>query len=302
VLLLELLVPIGLLIAIYGLQQVVTPDLISKELPSTYTESPQIEFLYSYRPCREKIDTLIWSCPLKRCKAGQDTLEASLCQRRFIAIAPKDNANSNAKTAASNLQSWGEATYSAAMNTTTFKYFASESALQSYITQPEYSINGNISLISAAIIFSSGSPSWAYEVRLNKTMSRGLSSDITAPDTNLPYLDISAKYPRSPDTPYTEAYLNSNYFTLTDLVTSYIAQTTSGKSEAKYVTQGIAEFPNPDDIAVGFWSLIGFSFALVMIIGILYPLANIISALVREKESKIREGMMMMALHGGTYY
>lgn len=58
-------------------------------------------------------------------------------------------------------------------------------------------------------------------------------------------------------------------------------------------------FPNPKDVQDQFWANIGFSFALVIIIGVLYPLANIIKALVQEKESKIREGMMMMALHGG---
>ena len=39
-----------------------------------------------------------------------------------------------------------------------------------------------------------------------------------------------------------------------------------------------------------------------MIISLLYPIANAIRALVQEKESKMKEGMMMMALRGDVHY
>jgi hypothetical protein len=67
-------------------------------------------------------------------------------------------------------------------------------------------------------------------------------------------------------------------------------------------TKGIVEFPSPKVTVNGFWGLVGFSFGLVMILAILYPLANVISALVKEKEMKLREGMMMMAVRGDALW
>ena len=43
-------------------------------------------------------------------------------------------------------------------------------------------------------------------------------------------------------------------------------------------------------------------FALWLIIVLLYPVSNTISSLVREKESKLREGMMMMALRSDALW
>lgn len=41
-------------------------------------------------------------------------------------------------------------------------------------------------------------------------------------------------------------------------------------------------------------SALGPLFAILLIIAILYPLANVISSLVQEKESKLREGLLQL--------
>lgn len=63
-----------------------------------------------------------------------------------------------------------------------------------------------------------------------------------------------------------------------------------------FFTAGGVPFPSPEVTNAGFFALFGTIFPLLLIIGLLYPLANNVSQLVREKESKIREGMKMMSL------
>ena len=67
-------------------------------------------------------------------------------------------------------------------------------------------------------------------------------------------------------------------------------------------TLGLAHFPNKAVTNSGFWGAVGFLFALLMIISLLLPLSNVIKALVQEKETKMREGMLMMALRGDALW
>jgi ATP-binding cassette, subfamily A (ABC1), member 3 len=307
VLLLEFLVPIGLLVAILGLQQIVKPTIIDKLIPSEPRLSPTIDDLYDLRYCT--FDTLVWRCPQENCRDPGELAE-DVCQIKKIAVAPADSADAAAKTAAQDMVAWANNNYAGASVYKTFTYFDSESSFVNYMSQEKYSTDLNTTIYSSAVIFNKGYPSWDYVLRFNKTQGQGVSRDDTAPDTNLPVLDINSKSGYTDNTlSHIQEYMNSYYFTLSDTVNSYITTSTcenSGRCTIEkpqpFVTIGVAEFPNEEAKYLGFWSLIGFSFALVMIVGIMYPLANIISALVREKESKIREGMMMMALHGGTYY
>ena len=203
---------------------------------------------------------------------------------------------------------WANSNIEGAKNYSTFVYFNSEQDLVNYIQQPLYSESQNLSIISSAIIFNNIYPNFDYVVRMNQTLQQGVTSTNNPPDTSLAYVDIVPKTatstPSSGKSPYSQQYLDANYFSLTDVINTYITQVTCNTSStcdanlASVQTVGLADFPSPASVTSGFWADIGFSFALVMIIGIMYPLANIISDLVKEKESKIREGMMMMALHG----
>ena len=42
-------------------------------------------------------------------------------------------------------------------------------------------------------------------------------------------------------------------------------------------------------------------FAILVVIAVLYPVANVISALVKEKELRIKEGLKMMGLTGAAH-
>lgn len=228
------------------------------------------------------------------------------CQPRYIAVAPGSASNTNAQSAANSLVNWANTNYN---TNNSFVYFSSEGDFLSYMGSTAYAVDPKLPIYSSAIIINQGYPAWDYTLRLNKTIGRGISVGATAPSTTIPFVDIKVKsgtaIPSTSQDPYAISYLKANYYALTDVVDSFITTSSclstglcSAGSKVTVNMAGIANFPNAYALQSGFWGLIGFLFALVVIIGIMYPLANIISALVREKESKIREGMMMMALHG----
>lgn len=109
--------------------------------------------------------------------------------------------------------------------------------------------------------------------------------------------------------PYLETYLSFNYFTLSDSVNSFIntmacrnvGLCNSTESVEVHVA-GAADFPNVKELISGFWGQIGDFFALLMIIALLYPLSNNIKSLVVEKETRVREGFMIMSLRGDALW
>jgi ATP-binding cassette, subfamily A (ABC1), member 3 len=98
-----------------------------------------------------------------------------------------------------------------------------------------------------------------------------------------------------------DVYLNANAYTLLDTVNSFIATRTAGK-KVSISTAGIAHFPSAAVKVSLFWQNVGSVFALLMIISLLLPLSNVIKVLVEEKETKMRESMMMMALRSDTLW
>ena len=132
------------------------------------------------------------------------------------------------------------------------------------------------------------------------------------PSTNDPVLNLfikSSKQDVASQFTYSDIFLASGLIPLADIFNTYIATITcqqSGKCSAaqgvEITTIGGVEFPSPEYTENAFWSNVGFVFALLMILTLLYPIANVIRALVQEKETKLKEGMMMMALRGDVHY
>ena len=137
------------------------------------------------------------------------------------------------------------------------------------------------------------------------------------PSTRNPYIDISIKsnqqYSATTNSQsYMQTFINNGAVALSDVVNSYFASVTcqlSGtgcngdKGENVAVnTLGGVDFPSDAVNINQVWGAIGYVFALLMILTLLYPIANVIRALVQEKETKLKEGMMMMALRGDVHY
>ena len=194
-----------------------------------------------------------------------------------------------------------------------FIAFESEDAVINYIKQPLYSQDtSELYTLSSAIIFHAGYPHWDYSIRLNMTEQFNYGTYDAVP-TNINAVDISVHtykdYPSlnnyQLNGPYLQAYLQMNYFTATDIVNSFIGTMAcrgTGKCNSEAVVDvnaiGFADFPYPRVFISNFWKSLGSTFALLLIISVMYPLSNIVKSLVLEKESKMREGMMMMALSG----
>jgi hypothetical protein len=191
-------------------------------------------------------------------------------------------------------------------------YFASEGDFLSYMGSTEYSLDPSIDIFSSAVIFNKGYPEWDYSVRLNKSYTLN-GRDLNSPSTIIKNIDISRKDPAGGSgrsLPYLEAYSALGIFNLFDTVNSYIATDTVCKAtgkcltgdEVRIKTLGTANFPNAQTFTQGFWSAVGYVFGLLIIISLLLPLSNIIKALVQEKETKLREGMMMMSLRSDALW
>ena len=307
-LLLEIVIPTVIILALGGVKFAIPTTTIAESFPSDFIESSSLDYMYTLNAPKCSDQNLVYSClGEKRCISDKRGEFLKKCQERKIAVAPKYDLDGSAKTAAAKFIEFAETSSSIARNRSTFTYFESENDFINHLTSSSYSVDPKVDIFSSAIIFTAGYPNWNYDIRLNRTyVENGRSRD--SPDTSLPINDISAKSPS--DSRYLEAYMQLGIYTLTDVVNSFIASRTfcevtpncQTSDIVKIRTLGTAEFPNVKTLSQGFWSTVGFVFALLIIISLLFPLSNVIKALVQEKESKLREGMMMMALRGDALW
>lgn len=316
VLILELAFPIIVIIALGGLKSIVKPKLINESIPSSYYPSSGTfnNFdLVQYDvvpPCYSA--NLVWSC-LQPTFPNLCTYSSTGqgCKRQHIAVAPSSQ---SAYSTAASFVSWMYEQSPNAKTYSTFVLFKSEDDFISYIEDSSYGTSSTGSIYSSAIIFNSGSPAWDYTLRMNRTFYpvSGFGQPFSNPETVIPNVDISVttnEAGTSDGLPYLEAYLQTGQMTLSDLVNSFIASSTcrktnqcSGGETFAVNTLGGTQFPSPSHMNSGFWGLLGWLFSLIVVISILYPLINVIRALVQEKESKTREGMAMMAMRGDALW
>ena len=253
-------------------------------------------------------DNLVWKCGY-RYRYFDDTCGWSnawtdltpsemdtICQRTYIAVAPGiSSTTSAAYNAANDFVTWANSQWetsliSADLNITSFVLFESESAILDLFDSKEYSFSGDI--YSAALIFNEGSPSWDYTVRHNKTFI-DYAEEYTMPTTSdNSFVDNSLRsmfdYPEFGDNggyapPFHELWRKSGYVQLTNAINTFI--TTKACIDGGICSSGetfttkadyILPFPNKAYETTGFWSAIGFVFALWLIIVLLYPVSNTI--------------------------
>ncbi|CAM9405596.1 unnamed protein product, partial [Scytosiphon promiscuus] len=184
--------------------------------------------------------------------------------------------------------------------------FDSESEFLNIIDESDYSRDATDDrpAFSAGIVFTSGSPDWSYTIRANITKS-GVEVDsyymFNVPETES-QTENNCKSPTDcPDddegrdtNPWSAIYHQSPVLMLQHLVDSRIMALEGSDADPPVVR--ITEFPNLEYAEDGFWSQIGGMFAILVTISVLYPVANVISVLVKEKELRIKEGLKMMGL------
>eukprot|EP00605_Chrysophyceae_sp_TOSAG23-4_P000940 GSChrysophyteH1.ASY1.ANO1.1040.1 assembled CDS len=325
VLILEIAVPALIIFSLGFIKNVIIP--VEEDAISPYTLAPDtfvksIPELYDLAYCGHT--SLVWRCTSGRnrddtCKGPPGSMTGdvanSVCTQEFIAVAPSDASDSAAQTAASGYVDWANQKYVYSSNGVnlepTFVFFESEQKFEDALQkESQYSFSGKT--YSSAVIFNGAAPDWEYTVRLNKTFNVGARLFDVATEVGAPIINNNVRsseiYPDSrfgQITPYHKSWIQNGYATLTNSVNSYLAtllcretnRCTSAES-FDYSLDHANPFPSEAYTTTGFWGAVGDVFALLMIVVLLYPLANVISVLVREKESKLREGMKMMALKG----
>lgn len=331
-LIVEIAIPVVILVALGGLKTIVKPTVVDTTIPVQASAYPNSllyinQNLVQYGMCQ---NNLLWYCDASVSGSKSCTTPADIkknCQRRYIAVAPSSSSSVSATDAAVEYTSFANnllgsvdfggffenliTTYS----NDTFVTFADEATFLSYITSSEYSVDPASKVYSSAIIFNDGAPSWEYTVRVNRTTTYDWG-DQDSPYTNTQQknVDITAKYGKQYVDggnlqPYMENYIYSGYTTLMDSVNTFIATATCRSSGKCSQSEGISlemdagvQFPNKYVELSGFWTALGSAFAIVMIISILYPFSNMIYSLVQEKEFKLKEGMLMMALRSDALF
>ncbi len=340
-LLFELVIPVGIMLALAGIRSVLKPQTSDIYFPSTPSPGTYNSMLLQQNKDGDKgacVNNVFWRCPLypdsdktyvygSCTQNGADPMTAtgnSLCQRLTIAVAPDDSSDASAVAAAQDYMDFMnnylysdavQARYSDWYNTsidyTWVDYFDSADAFDAHISSKKYSLDPTVKIYNSAIIFTSGYPSYKYVVRVNQTVTP-YGYENSSPSTSGDYnVDISVKTgddyvgENGQYLPYMDNYFSSYYISLMDSVTTFVTtKACQGASkcdtDSAYIfhTQGGVQFPHGTVLTFGFWSALGDLFALLVIISLLFPFSNMLKALVHEKESKLREGMLMMAMKG----
>jgi hypothetical protein len=328
-LVLELALPTIIVLALWAVSNIASPTVTPISIPSSKDNLNWISYINQIARspnCEyEPFSTLLWdcqqvtSCPVNSWNIDEVQIKNIGCKRNYIAVAPQSSSVTSAAAAAREFVEWAEADNcrsqptndicnNANLTDPTFIYFNSENDVMALVGSADYVINPTGMLLSSAVIFKSGFPNWEYTLRFNST---------SVPDTALPDVDISVKTSKEGNDgmgnggmPFLDLYTYSSFsFSLTNVVNSYIATKTcrvSGVCESNanitLTMQAGVPFPNPEVTSTGFWSAVGQSFSILMIITLLYPVSNMVKSLVSEKESRIREGMLMMAMRSDALW
>ena len=101
--------------------------------------------------------------------------------------------------------------------------------------------------------------------------------------------------------------MQSGYIMAQQMVQDYVLGATFEKkglanpvSERPFVNFAFQNMPLPSYQKDGFWGSVKSLFAIFVTVAFIYPVSSMIRELVMEKETKIKEGMKMMALSNGA--
>uniref|UniRef100_A0A7S3XYS2 ABC transporter domain-containing protein n=1 Tax=Heterosigma akashiwo TaxID=2829 RepID=A0A7S3XYS2_HETAK len=166
----------------------------------------------------------------------------------------------------------------------------------------------DIPVVGYAVVLHGASPAWDYAVRGNYTKTDGDYWQRDQPSTEVvldDFLKEPDELPESQDGTgipifqFSRMYSVSNALAVQQMVDAFIFDQ-EGVGAAP-PTVRLAPFPSRAYETSGFWESVSFVFAFFMVLAMLYPMLNMIKALVQEKELRLKEGMRMMGLSGPAH-
>ncbi|ETO27513.1 ATP-binding cassette sub-family A member 3 [Reticulomyxa filosa] len=192
------------------------------------------------------------------------------------------------------------------------KFFDSSEDLYQYLTSNYYGYGWNLKNtgegyrpVGLAIEFKSVSDDgqqWSYSLRVNQstqipsTDSGNIVDSFTKDLTTLWY-EGAGGYISSP-------FLNWQYFVDTSIA-QYVGNVSAQSYDSHYTTKmakGYHVFPITEYVTDPYWPNLDFLFVLFVVIGFVYPFAQVTSHLIQEKALQTKEGMKMMGATVMTYW
>ena len=319
-LLLEFIVPLVVIIGLWSIRLAVNERVTDEYIPDHRLHVSTLDELFQQPSCRQ--ENLIWHCATfenTNCDVfDYETHTWEGCMMKRIAVAPASSSDTSQVKAAQDFIAYVNSSLELTQNVSLFTYFESESDFIRYVRQDGYSRDtANIPVYSSAVIFNSASPNWDYTIRLNKTSANAFGDfedalylPNTEEITNI-FLKSATEWPINEgvydSNPYMDSYVFNGLFSLTNYVNSFVSTEAcrlqgmcSSSEDVDVRNIGMVHFPNVEIKEDSFWASVGSSFALLMILALLYPISNVIKSLVKEKESRLKEGMLMMSLESSV--
>ena len=190
--------------------------------------------------------------------------------------------------------------------TTLMRKFSSPAEAEAYIRNDDYGYDTSLLPLGGVIYINSGAPDWDVTIRTNLTEGRERSYVMPSTKTAT---DVFVKGPNegagdSYDS-FLDQYVESGFLLLQATVFDFIGSYDGADEQGLKKYTRFFSFPSPAYTNVGFWALIGSSgniFGIFMMCALVYPFAQVVRLLVSEKETKIKEGMKMMALSDSAFY
>lgn len=259
-------------------------------------------------------------CDHRKCdREGQDA--SKFCEYSTLAVTGTDEGGVQR---AQDFAAWVYATYPSISNTSTTKkfdhdfvqIFDSEETLLDYVKGSNYGDKDHPKVAMAIVFTGNDEDKFVYRLRQNSTIFNNPAEEArpaarTTPPTDR-YFDSYAKNDQNcPEDenggvpflgPYqvscTGQYMYNGVLTFQRLVGDYILHVT-GTEEAYPVARSGARFvrfPTPEYVDEGFFADIADFAPLLVLLGLLYPVAAMIGYVVREKELRQKELMKMMSV------
>lgn len=288
--------------------------------PSSSSSSP------SWQVTGMASDSYNWQVPFVKCDSRRCMNESSqVCEYTRLGVSGTDAANGSSRARA--FRNWLYNEYPALTDPNQMHFqsstefvmlFDTETDMDNYITSLSYGTNTIDSpKLSFGIVFDGDSDtSFTYKLRQNSTNynapeEQARPAQFTTPPTNI-LLDSFAKNDFTTCVPAggtpaqgplenscTGQYVYNGVLTMQRLVNDFILDISGAKEQGYFVSQSgvsFVQFPTPEYVKNGFYAALSLYGPLLVTLGLLYPVAAMITYIVREKELKQKELMKMMSV------
>ena len=264
-------------------------------------------------------------CDSRLCRSvGEDAVP--YCEYSILALAPSAEDDALAERRVDDFMTYLGRTYPQLLDASNFPFghkliqkFASQTLLEKYVQHSEYGATEDMPKVAVALVFDSTegtADDYSYTIRVNSTgfnspENEGRPASPTTPST-AKLFESFAKTPQeacplqggTPSPGYygyscVGQYLYNGALPIQRLVNDYILDATGAAARGAYVAENgvsFVYFPEPEYTEEGFYATISQFVPLLIVLGLLYPVAACIRSIVQEKELRQKELMKMMSV------